>query len=164
MSKYNRNVSNNKSILYNQGVLYFIFILALGHLFYILTTNDFFTLSIFVIIGFLTSFFSKNMVVILSLAMVVSFIFKFGTKIQVEGFEENLDTSSPPSSDTSSPPSSDTSSPPPVNTSSPPPVTEETEERRPSKKELESMGSMLTSDQKDDIATKLAELNLRLKA
>ena len=156
MSKYNRNVSNNKSILYNQGVLYFIFILALGHLFYILTTNDFFTLSIFVIIGFLTSFFSKNMVVILSLAMVVSFIFKFGTKIQVEGFEENLDTSSPPSSDTSSPP--------PVNTSSPPPVTEETEERRPSKKELESMGSMLTSDQKDDIATKLAELNLRLKA
>lgn len=148
MSKNNRNVSNNKSILYNQGVLYFIFILALGHLFYILTTNDFFTLSIFVIIGFLTSFFSKNMVVILSLAMAVSFIFKFGTKIQVEGFEENLDTSSPP----------------PVDTSSPPPVTEETEERRPSKKELESMGSMLTSDQKDDIGSKLAELNLRLKA
>lgn len=148
MSKYNRNVSNNKSILYNQGVLYFIFILALGHLFYILTTNDFFTLSIFVIIGFLTSFFSKNMVVILSLAMAVSFIFKFGTKIQVEGFEETMDTSSPP---------------PVTEETTPPPVTEETEEEKPPSKK-ESMGSMLTSEQKDDIATKLAELNLRLKA
>jgi len=147
MSKYNRNVSNNKSILYNQGVLYFIFILALGHLFYILTTNDFFTLSIFVIIGFLTSFFSKNMVVILSLAMAVSFIFKFGTKNQVEGFDKNLDTSSPPPTTEETPP---------------PPATETSEEKPPQKKE--SMGSMLTSDQKDDIATKLAELNLRLKS
>jgi hypothetical protein len=160
MSKNNRNFSNNKSILYNQGVLYFIFILALGHLFYILTTGDFFTLSIFVIIGFLTSFFSKNMVVILSLAMSVSFIFKFGTKIQVEGFEENLEnTTSTAESDTST-----AEIPPPPSTpiEEIPPISEDG--ALPTKKQIETMGAMLTSDQKDDIATKLAELNLRLKA
>ena len=90
MAKKDSYLNSDKSILYNRGVLYFIFILALGYLFYILTTNDFFTLSIFVIIGFLTSFFSKNMVVILSLAMAVSFIFKFGTKIRAEGFEDEI--------------------------------------------------------------------------
>jgi len=78
-----------KSLLYNRGVLYFIFILALGYLFYLSTIYDFYTLSIFVIIGFLTSFFSKNMIVILSLAMAVSFIFKFGTKIRPEGFDSD---------------------------------------------------------------------------
>jgi hypothetical protein len=156
MSKNNRNFSNNKSILYNQGVLYFIFILALGHLFYILTTGDFFTLSIFVIIGFLTSFFSKNMVVILSLAMSVSFIFKFGTKIQAEGFEENLEN---PTADTST-----AEIPPPPSTpiEEIPPLSEDG--ALPTKKQIETMGAMLTDDQKDDIATKLAELNLRLKA
>jgi len=81
-----------KSILYNRNVLYFIFALALGYLFYMSTTYDYYSLSIFVIIGFLTSFFSKNMIVILSLAMSVSFIFKYGTKIRPEGFEnENVE-------------------------------------------------------------------------
>jgi len=91
MAKKYSYSNSDKSILYNRGVLYFIFILALGYLFYILTTNDLFSLSIFVIIGFLTSFFSKNMVVILSLAMAVSFIFKFGTKIRAEGFENEME-------------------------------------------------------------------------
>lgn len=77
-----------KSILYNRGVLYFIFIIALGYLFYVLTVQDFYTFFIFIIIGFLTSFFSKNMVVILSIAMSVSFIFKYGTSIRPEGFED----------------------------------------------------------------------------
>lgn len=95
MAKNNKKSSGvGKSLLYNRGVLYFIFILALGYLFFLSAIYDYYTLSIFVIIGFLTTFFSKNMIVILSLAMAVSFIFKFGTKIRAEGFEDESESSS----------------------------------------------------------------------
>jgi hypothetical protein len=104
-----------KAILYNRNVLYFIFFLSLGYLFYILSVSDFYTFSIFVIIGFLTSFFSKNMVVILSLAMSVSFIFKYGTNIRPEGFEEET------VSDSETPP--DIPPPPPAAATPPPPAT-----------------------------------------
>lgn len=80
--------SIEKSILYNRAVLYFIFFLTLGYLFFLLIQTDYYTFAIFLLIGFLTSFFSKNMIVILSLAMSVSFIFKYGTKLRPEGFEE----------------------------------------------------------------------------
>jgi len=77
-----------KAILYNKYVLYFIFFIALGYLFILLMLNDIYTFFIFILVGFLTSFFSKNMVVILSLAMSVSFVLKYGTKIRPEGFQE----------------------------------------------------------------------------
>ena len=80
--------SIKKSLLYNRFLLYFIGIIALGYAIMLITLNDIFSLSIFLIIGFLTSFFSKNMVVILVLALTVSFIFKYGTNIRAEGFEE----------------------------------------------------------------------------
>lgn len=80
--------SIEKSILYNRAVLYFIFFLTLGYLFFLIIQTDYYTFAIFILIGFLTSFFSKNMIVILSLALSVSFIFKYGTKIRPEGFEE----------------------------------------------------------------------------
>lgn len=86
-NKKNYGGAIGKSLLYNRGILYFIFILALGYLFFLSSIYDFYSLSIFVMVGFLTTFFSKNMIVILSLAMSVSFIFKFGTKIRHEGFE-----------------------------------------------------------------------------
>jgi hypothetical protein len=79
-----------KAFLYNKYVLYFIFLITLGYLFILLTLNDFYTFFIFILIGFLTSFFSKNMVVILSLAMSLSFILKYGTKIRPEGFQEGV--------------------------------------------------------------------------
>ena len=78
--------SIEKSILYNRAVLYSIFVLTLGYLFFLLIQTDYYTFAIFILISFLTSFFSKNMVVILSLAMSVSFIFKYGTKIRHEGY------------------------------------------------------------------------------
>jgi hypothetical protein len=87
--------SIEKSILYNRAVLYFIFFLTLGYLFFLLVQTDYYTFAIFILIGFLTSFFSKNMIVILSLAMSVSFIFKYGTKIRPEGYEPNIDLSNP---------------------------------------------------------------------
>jgi len=94
MAKNNKRSSVGKSLLYNRGLLYFMFILALGYLFFLTAIYDYYTLTIFVIIAFLTTFFSKNMIVILSLAMAVSFVFKFGTKIRAEGFEEGAESSS----------------------------------------------------------------------
>jgi len=62
-------------------------VLAIGNLFYLGTSNDIWTIAIFVLTGFLTSFFSKNMVVILCIALVVSSIIKYGTpKESFEGF------------------------------------------------------------------------------
>lgn len=76
-----------KSLLSNRGVLYILFVLAIGNLFYLGTSNDIWTIAIFVLTGFLTSFFSKNMVVILCIALVVSSIIKYGIDPQMsEGF------------------------------------------------------------------------------
>jgi branched-subunit amino acid transport protein len=75
-----KNVS--KSILYNQGVLYFIFALAVGNLLFMLLNNEFMSLAVFILVGFLTSFFSKNMVVILCVSMAVYSVLKFGTDLE----------------------------------------------------------------------------------
>ena len=80
-----------KTILHNQYLLYFIFALAFGNLFYMLLGNEIYFIVIFVLVGFLTSFFSKNMIVILCIAMAITNILKFGTPINHEGFEEKED-------------------------------------------------------------------------
>jgi hypothetical protein len=77
-----------KSLLSNRGILYLLFALAIGNLFYLGTSNDIWTIAIFVLTGFLTSFFSKNMVVILCIALAVSSIIKYGTPTSSsEGFD-----------------------------------------------------------------------------
>ena len=77
-----------KSILYNPLVLYFISFLAAGNILYLMTLKEYLFVVIFVVVGILTSFFSKNMVVILTVGLVFSNVLKYGTKIRVEGFEE----------------------------------------------------------------------------
>lgn len=75
-----------KSILYNRYLLYFVFAIALGNVVQLMTQQDHMSLVIMVVVGLLTSFFSKNMVVILCIALVVTNILKYGTKLRVEGF------------------------------------------------------------------------------
>ena len=84
-STYNKSKMGNnfKFLLYNRIVLYFVFILAIGNLVYLGTSNDLTTIGIFALVGFLTSFFSKNMIVILCIALVVSTISKYGTSVGV---------------------------------------------------------------------------------
>lgn len=84
-------INMSKSILYNRGVLYFMVVLALGNLFMFLTKNDLVSVATFVLIGILTSFFSKNMVVILCISVVFSNIIRFGMKIGMEGLSEGVD-------------------------------------------------------------------------
>lgn len=77
------------AILHNKFVLYFIFVLAVGNLFQFVMMNNLLAAIVFILVGLLTSFFSKNMVVIMVVSMVVSNIFKYGTNIRMEGFRDD---------------------------------------------------------------------------
>ena len=76
-----------KSLMYNRWVLYFLFVLSFGNIVYLGSSNDFGNIFIFALIGFLTTFFSKNMVVILCIALVFSSLIHYGTGMKYEGFE-----------------------------------------------------------------------------
>lgn len=83
--------SIDKSLLYNRYVLYFVFIVAVGNLLALFAIGDMNSAVVFVIVGFLTSFFSKNMVVILCVCMAVTNILKYGAARYSEGFKEEDD-------------------------------------------------------------------------
>ena len=80
--KYNFN-----PILQNRFVLYFLFLLALVQIVYFLNIWDLRSVVFFLIVGFLTSFFSKNMVVILLIALALTNIMKYGVRPSIEGME-----------------------------------------------------------------------------
>jgi len=80
--KYNFN-----PILQNQFVLYFIFLLALVEIVYFLNISDLRSVVFFLTVGFLASFFSKNMIVILTITLALTNIMKFGIRPAVEGME-----------------------------------------------------------------------------
>lgn len=83
----NAVVSNMNKILYNRFVLYFIFALSLFQIFQFVSTGNYMFVTVFVLIGFITSFFSKNMLVILCIALVATNILKHGSRAGMEGLE-----------------------------------------------------------------------------
>lgn len=81
-------------VLQNKFVLYFVFMLAVGNLFHFVFRQDLMSVGIFIAAGLLTSFFSKNMTVIMVIAMVVANIFQIGKgrdgfAEKIEGFEDD---------------------------------------------------------------------------
>ena len=80
--KYNFN-----PILQNQFVLYFLFLLALVQIVYFLNIFDLRSVIFFLIVGFLASFFSKNMIVILFITLALTNIMKYGVRPSFEGME-----------------------------------------------------------------------------
>ena len=89
-SKLSKNVSNittSNGMLHNKILLYVVFIFSLLNLFVLANTGDYIHVAIFILIGFLTSFFSKNMLVILLLSVILTNILKYGSSLN-EGFEE----------------------------------------------------------------------------
>jgi hypothetical protein len=74
-------------LLYNKVVLYIVFIVSLINLLIWVVAGDTINIVIFLLVGFLTSFFSKNMIVILLFALVISNIVKYGTEVGEEGFD-----------------------------------------------------------------------------
>jgi hypothetical protein len=75
-------------LLHNQYVLYLIFFIAVGNLFLFIFSNDLMSAGVFFTAGLLTSFFSKNMVVIMVTAMVVANIIRMGLTNNREGFAD----------------------------------------------------------------------------
>lgn len=79
--------SASGKILYNKWVLYFIFIVGMYDVIHFYQRGNTVAFAIFFIVGFLTSFFSKNMIVIIVISIAVSHIVAYGNKMS-EGFEE----------------------------------------------------------------------------
>jgi hypothetical protein len=91
--KASKNMSNKKMVkvdlLHNKIVLYVVFAISLINLLIWVVGGDAVNVIVFLLVGFLTTFFSKNMIVVLLFALVVSNIVKFGIKIGQEGFDNN---------------------------------------------------------------------------
>lgn len=87
--KYNSSLfsKKNNSLIHNKFILYFVLIISLADLFYLSVERDFISIISFILIGFLFSFFTKNMLIILFLALTLSNILKFGSSITREGLE-----------------------------------------------------------------------------
>lgn len=68
----------SNAILHNKFILYFIFVVAVGNLFHFVFSQDLMSVGVFIAAGLLTSFFSKNMVVIMVVAMVVANVIRLG--------------------------------------------------------------------------------------
>jgi hypothetical protein len=69
-----------KSLLHNRWVLYALCILALVNIVMYANVKDFNSVATLLIIGFLVSFFSKNMIIILAVAVFASYILNFVSK------------------------------------------------------------------------------------
>jgi hypothetical protein len=78
--------SASGKILYNKWVLYFIFVVGIYDVIHFYQRGNITAVAIFVIVGFLTSFFSKNMIVVIVSAIAVSHIVAYGNKM-TEGLE-----------------------------------------------------------------------------
>jgi hypothetical protein len=95
MAKYfvkkSKQIVSNLQVLHKSVfILYFIFLLSLANLFYLVTAHNYIFASIFILVGFITAFFSKNMIVILCIALVVTNVLQFGKRAGVEeGFEDD---------------------------------------------------------------------------
>ena len=76
-----------KPVLHNKYILYGVCIFALINVIHYANLKDFNSLFTLLIIGFLTSFFSKNMVVILSVSIILTYILCPFSVISTEGLE-----------------------------------------------------------------------------
>lgn len=86
---YSAKLAGSKSLLYNKFVLYAAFIVCLINLLIWLFSGEFIHVAVFLLVGYLTTYFSKNMIVILVIALVVSNVVKSGTGIVLEGMESS---------------------------------------------------------------------------
>ena len=88
LNKFLKLKYNFSPILHNRIILYLFFVIALIDLLYFLNNKDMYSFSALVLIGILTSFFSKNMTVILFFSVVFTHILKYGRS----SFSEGLDS------------------------------------------------------------------------
>ena len=80
-----------EGLLHNRILLYATFVLSLLNLVFFIVDKDFTSITFFILIGFLTSFFSKNMMVVLLLSLILTNILKYGSTLNKEGMDEDED-------------------------------------------------------------------------
>lgn len=86
---------SQNTLLNNRWLLYFILFLAIVDLYVYAVNGELLFVGIFIAIGYLTSFFSKNMMVILFIAIVLTNILKYGKGVRLyEGMETGTGESS----------------------------------------------------------------------
>tara|TARA_B100000575_G_C23129274_1_gene654733 strand:+ start:174 stop:758 length:585 start_codon:yes stop_codon:yes gene_type:complete len=89
-----------KSILKDKNVLYIVFFLALVNLFGYLMAGNLDAVIFFLILGYLTSYFSKNMIVVMLAAIILTNLFVssryLGQKPLLEGMESKENASPKP--------------------------------------------------------------------
>jgi flagellar biosynthesis component FlhA len=83
-------LGNMNAILHNRTFLYIVFAFSLLNLYVFTVNSEFVFITFFILFGFLTSFFSKNMVVILLLSAVLTNTIKYGSNLY-EGLENEDD-------------------------------------------------------------------------
>lgn len=91
MSKFGNIFKNYRFTLNSRILLYFILILSIGDLIYFSLAGEMMFFFIYLAVGYLTSFFSKNMIVILVVAMTVTHVLRFGKRAGNEGMENQDD-------------------------------------------------------------------------
>ena len=103
--KKNLITSNYNNILYSRTVLYIFFALSILNLYYLLVNGLTGYIVLFFLVGFLTSCFSKNMIVIMCVALAFTNIFRNGTSVRFnEGFIEGVTDTSTDETENSSDP------------------------------------------------------------
>tara|TARA_B100000482_G_C12599073_1_gene294454 strand:+ start:193 stop:867 length:675 start_codon:yes stop_codon:yes gene_type:complete len=85
--------ANTKMLLKSKAVLYIVFFVAITNFFSYLMLENYDGVTLFVLMGFLTSYFSKNMIIVLSSAILFTSLF-VGSKIAftlMGGYKEGMD-------------------------------------------------------------------------
>jgi len=80
-----------KNVIYNKYVLYFVFFIALMSLYINAVKQDYMYCAIFILVGFIATFFNKNITVVLVIALIFATLLSSiisGKNMSLEGFEE----------------------------------------------------------------------------
>jgi hypothetical protein len=89
IQKMGDKITEKDGLLHNRILLYSTFVLSLLNLVFFMVDKDFNSITFFILIGFLTSFFSKNMMVVLLLSLILTNILKYGSTLNKEGIDED---------------------------------------------------------------------------
>jgi hypothetical protein len=114
MSKFGKQILSavpGKELLHNRGVLYALCVIALVQIVMYGNVKDFNSIITLLIIGFLVSFFSKNMIIVLGVAICATYILNYvpggmiseGAENMKEGVDETDSASKPAEAKESAP-------------------------------------------------------------
>ena len=87
MATLTKSIVPDVSILTNKWILYAVLFIGIVDLFNFYSNGDTIAIAIFFVVGFLTTYFSKNMLVILIIAIAITHIARFGSNAHTEGME-----------------------------------------------------------------------------